>query len=230
VSAYQLMSIVNASKSYRMGNTFVHALRDASLTIKVGELVGIFGPSGSGKTTLLMIAGLLDTPSSGSVLFKGQVVSAPGIELNHLRDFRRRHIGFVFQKPNLIPFLAAIANVQIAMQINDEEKTVAATRARFLLEQFGIGARAENLPIELSGGEQQRVAIARALANRPELILADEPTANLDSHRGRQVMETFRRLADDEGVSICVVTHDLRSEDLFDRRIEISDGCVVVKQ
>ena len=154
------------------GQSTVHALRNASLTINAGELIGIFGPSGSGKTTLLMIAGLLDTPSSGSVLFKGQVVSAPGIELNYLRDFRRRHIGFVFQKPNLIPFLAAAGNVQIAMQINDEEKTVAAKRA-VPAEQFGIGDRADNLPIELSGGEQQRVAIARALANRPELILAD---------------------------------------------------------
>jgi putative ABC transport system ATP-binding protein len=230
VSADQVLSVLDASKTYRMGDTTVHALRNASLTIKAGELIGIFGPSGSGKTTLLMIAGLLDTPSSGTVVFKGRAVSAPGAELNYLRDFRRRHIGFVFQKPNLIPFLAAIGNVQIAMQINDEEKTVAAKRARFLLEQFGIGARADNLPIELSGGEQQRVAIARALANRPELILADEPTANLDSSRGRQVMEMFRRLADYEGVSICVVTHDLRSEDLFDRRIEICDGRVVVKQ
>jgi putative ABC transport system ATP-binding protein len=230
VSADQVLTVMDASKMYRMGDSIVHALRNASLTINAGELIGIFGPSGSGKTTLLMIAGLLDTPSSGSVLFKGQVVSAPGIELNYLRDFRRRHIGFVFQKPNLIPFLAAAGNVQIAMQINDEEKTVAAKRARYLLEQFGIGDRADNLPIELSGGEQQRVAIARALANRPELILADEPTANLDSSRGRQVMEMFRRLADYEGVSICVVTHDLRSEDLFDRRIEISDGRVVVKQ
>ncbi len=230
MSADRLLSVVDASKTYRMGDAAVHALRNASLTINAGELIGIFGPSGSGKTTLLMIAGLLDTPTSGSVLFKGQVVSAPGIELNHLRDFRRRHIGFVFQKPNLIPFLAAVGNVQIAMQINDEERTVAARRARFLLEQFGIGARADNLPIELSGGEQQRVAIARALANRPALILADEPTASLDSARGRQVMEMFRHLADYEGVSVCVVTHDARSVDLFDRRIEISDGRVVVTQ
>ena len=227
MSNQAVLSVSNASKIYRSGNATVHALRSASLAIGAGEFIGIFGPSGSGKTTLLMIAGLLDTPSSGSVFYKGTIVSAPGIELNQLRDFRRQHIGFVFQKPNLIPFLTAIGNVQIALQINDEKKAAALQRSRYLLELFGIGKRANNLPVELSGGEQQRVAIARALANRPELIFADEPTGNLDSLRGRQVMEVFRGLARHERVSVCVVTHDSRSEDLFDRRIEISDGCVV---
>jgi putative ABC transport system ATP-binding protein len=210
-----------------MGKSTVYALRNVSISINSGELLGIFGPSGAGKTTLLMIAGLLDTPSSGAVLFKHQVISAPGVELNHLRRFRRQHIGFVFQKPNLIPFLTAIGNVKIALLINDEDKKTATDRAQFLLEKFGIGDRADNLPVELSGGEQQRVAIARALANSPELIFADEPTANLDSSRGRQVMETFRQLADYERVSVCVVTHDTRSNDLFDRRIELCDGTIV---
>jgi putative ABC transport system ATP-binding protein len=224
VSTEQVIAVVHASKVFRSGDATVHALRDASLTINSGELIGIFGPSGSGKTTFLLIAGLLDTPSSGRVMFKGRVVSEPGAELDHLRDFRRQHIGFVFQKPNLIPFLNAEANVEIALKVNDVDSATSADRARYLLEQFGIGARANHFPVHLSGGEQQRVAIARALANRPELILADEPTASLDSLRGRQVMETFRRLADYERVSICVVTHDNRNDDLFDRRVEIIDG------
>jgi putative ABC transport system ATP-binding protein len=224
VSAVPLISVVQASKIYQMGQSEVRALDNATVDICSGELIGVIGPSGSGKTTFLMIAGLLDSPSNGSVLFRGIVVSKPGIELNHLREFRRQYFGFVFQKPNLIPFLTAAQNVEIALQINGAGKTFAAQRARFLLEQFGMGARADNLPKQLSGGEQQRVAIARALANSPELIFADEPTANLDSERGRQIMEMFRRLADLERVSICVVTHDTRSMDLFDRCIKMSDG------
>jgi putative ABC transport system ATP-binding protein len=224
MSAPPLISVSRASKVYRIGDAQVRALDDASVEISAGELVGILGPSGSGKTTFLMIAGLLDTPTAGRVLFKDRVISQPGTNLNQLRDFRRRHLGFVFQKANLIPFLTASQNVQIALQINGERRKYAAQRSRLLLEQFGIGNRASNLPSQLSGGEQQRVAIARALANEPDLILADEPTANLDSARGRQVMETFRRLADQERIAICVVTHDLRCVDLFDRRINMSDG------
>jgi putative ABC transport system ATP-binding protein len=224
VSAQPLISVLQASKIYQIAESEIRALDDVTVNIHSGELIGVVGPSGSGKTTFLMIAGLLDTPTAGTVLFKGRTVSQPRAKLNDLRDFRRRHMGFVFQKPNLIPFLTAKQNVQIALQINDEQKTFAGQRARFLLEQFGMGARLDNLPKQLSGGEQQRVAIARALANRPELILADEPTANLDSARGRQVMEMFRRLADLESVSICVVTHDTRSMDLFDRCIQMSDG------
>jgi putative ABC transport system ATP-binding protein len=222
-----LVSVEQVSKTYRAGDTTVHALRKASLAIRAGELVGIFGPSGSGKTTFLMMTGLLDRPTHGIVRFKGQPVSDPQAQLDHLRDFRCKHIGFVFQKPNLIPFLNAAANVQVALKISGMPNSDSATRARFLLEQFGIGERAQHMPAQLSGGEQQRVAVARALANRPELILADEPTASLDRLRGRQVMETFRRLADFEKVSICVVTHDSRHDDLFDRRIEIADGQIV---
>ena len=222
-----LLSVEQTSKIYRTGDSTVHALRKTSLEIRSGELIGIFGPSGSGKTTFLMMAGLLDTPTSGAVKFKGQLVSDPGTKLDALREFRSRHIGFVFQKPNLIPFLNAVANVQIALKINGAGNAESAVRSRFLLEQFGIGPRANHMPVQLSGGEQQRVAIARALANRPELILADEPTASLDRVRGRQVMETFRRLADFEKVSVCVVTHDSRHDDLFDRRIELADGTII---
>jgi putative ABC transport system ATP-binding protein len=222
-----LVSIEQVSKIYRTGDNTVHALRKASLTIRTGELIGIFGPSGSGKTTFLMMAGLLDRPTHGVVRFGGQAVSDSEAQLDYLRDFRCKHIGFVFQRPNLIPFLNAAANVQIALKINGMANSESATRARFLLEQFGIGPRADHMPVQLSGGEQQRVAVARALANKPKLILADEPTASLDRLRGRQIMETFRRLADFEKVSICVVTHDNRHDDLFDRRIEIADGQIV---
>jgi putative ABC transport system ATP-binding protein len=227
MSSAPLVSLEQVSKVYHMGQTSVHALRNATFFISAGELVGIFGPSGSGKTTLLTMAGLLDRPSSGTIRFNGQTVSEPHTELDQLRDFRCRHIGFVFQKPNLIPFLNASGNVQIALHINGVPAAEGAVRARFLLEQFGIGARAGHMPAQLSGGEQQRVAIARALANNPVLILADEPTASLDRQRGRQVMETFRRLADFYDVAVCVVTHDSRHDDLFDRRIEIADGSFV---
>ncbi len=224
MSVAPLISVSRVTKVYRIGDAKVRALDDANVEISAGELVGVLGPSGSGKTTFLMIAGLLDTPTSGRVLFKDRVISQPATNLNQLRDFRRKHLGFVFQKANLIPFLTATQNVQIALQINGEHRRHAVQRSRVLLDQFGIGNRANNLPSQLSGGEQQRVAIARALANQPDLILADEPTANLDSARGRQVMETFRRLADQEKIAICVVTHDLRCVDLFDRCITMSDG------
>ncbi len=219
-----LISLQHVSKLYRTGQGTVHALRDASLSVRAGELLGIFGPSGSGKTTLLMMAGLLETPTHGSVSFNGEVVSEPAAELDHLREFRCNHVGFVFQKPNLIPFLSAIDNVQVALKIKGVARADALLRAKLLLEQFGLGARSDHMPKQLSGGEQQRVAIARSLANHPSLLLADEPTASLDRSRGRQVMETFRRLADFEKVAVCIVTHDNRHDDLFDRRIEIADG------
>lgn len=227
MSKEPLLTVDNVSKTYQAGNATVYALRNASLTIGSGELIGIFGPSGSGKTTFLMMAGLLDRPTHGVVRFKGQLISDSKTELDYLRDFRCRHLGFVFQKPNLIPFLTAAGNVRIALKIGGLTNSDSEKRARFLLEQFGIGERQHHMPIQLSGGEQQRVAVARALANSPELILADEPTASLDRVRGRQVMETFRRLADQENVSICVVTHDSRHDDLFDRKIEIADGRIV---
>jgi len=144
-----------------------------------------------------------------------------------LRDFRRQTIGFVFQKANLIPFLTAAENVALAMEIDDVAPEDARVHAERLLEGLGLGHRVDNLPSKLSGGEQQRVAIARALANDPALVLADEPTAALDSVRGRQVIGLFRRIADERGAAIAVVTHDSRSLDLFDRAIEFEDGRIV---
>jgi putative ABC transport system ATP-binding protein len=141
-----------------------------------------------------------------------------------LRVFRRKHLGFVFQKANLIPFLSAVENVQIALEVNDVAPRQARQRALELLDYLGVGDRAGNLPDALSGGEQQRVAVARALANQPSLVLADEPTAALDSQRGRQVMELFRKVAHEQGAGVLVVTHDHRALDVFDRTVEMEDG------
>ncbi len=227
VSADAVMEVRGASKIYLSGPNAVAALSDMTLALNAGELTGIVGPSGSGKTTFLMIAGLLEPPSTGTVYFRGRPIADPQTKLNSLRDFRRTHVGFIFQKANLIPFLTAVENVQIALEINDVRPKAARERARELLDQFGLGQREDNYPTQLSGGEQQRVSIARALANDPVLLLADEPTAALDGTRGRQVMEVFRALADERRVAVGVVTHDPRWSDIFDRIVEMSDGRMV---
>jgi putative ABC transport system ATP-binding protein len=144
----------------------------------------------------------------------------------NLRTFRRRHVGFVFQKSNLIPFLTAVENVQIAVELNEETPGTARRRALGLLDYLGVSAQAESLPSMLSGGQQQRVAVARALANRPHVILADEPTAALDSQRGRQVMELFAQVAHEQGAGVIVVTHDHRALDVFDTLYEMEDGVI----
>jgi putative ABC transport system ATP-binding protein len=216
----------NATKIYDAPGSAVRALDSVTAQVRAGQVLAIFGPSGSGKTTFLMIAGLIDVPTQGGVVFHGKTIATPETELNELRAFRRQHIGFVFQRANLIPFLTAVENVQVAMHLNDVPQKEAVPRAWSLLEKLDVGHRGNSLPQQLSGGEQQRVAIARALANKPCLIFADEPTGALDSLRGRQVMELFRELADTERVAVCVVTHDPRSIDLFDRIIEMSDGAI----
>jgi putative ABC transport system ATP-binding protein len=198
-----------------------------TLDLKLGELTGVVGPSGSGKTTFLLLAGLLDPPTRGEVCYRDEVVSHPRADLNRMRDLRRKQIGFVFQKSHLIPFLTAIENVEVAMQINDVRGRVARDRARDILHQLGMGHRIGSYPGQLSGGEQQRVSIARALANEPIVILADEPTAALDGERGLQVMTLLRQLADSRKVAVCVVTHDPRWFTFFDQTIRLSDGRLV---
>ena len=215
------------SKRYKAGGADVVALDRATLELRAGEFVGIVGPSGSGKTTFLMLAGLLDVPTSGEINFGDSTCSGPDTDLDSLRDFRRTHVGFVFQKPHLIPFLDAMQNVQVALAVRGWRGPSAARRASALLDQLGVGHRAKNTPAQLSGGEQQRIAIARALANGPKLILADEPTASLDSENSGQVMQIFRELVDRDSVSICMVTHDPRWFDRFDRLVEINDGRIV---
>lgn len=223
-----LLSIRDAAKHYPSGDSVVKALDGVSLDVHGGELVAIMGPSGSGKSTFLLIAGLIDRPSHGEVRFAGRPMSCPESDIDRLRDFRRQNIGFVFQKANLIPFLTAAENVALAMEMDGVAPRDAHGHAIALLEALGLGHRTDNLPSRLSGGEQQRVSIARALANDPRLILADEPTAALDSVRGRQVVSLFRRIADERGTAVAVVTHDARNLELFDRVIAFEDGRISV--
>lgn len=212
------------TKIYGSGNTEVVAMQDASMQVCRGEVVALLGPSGSGKSTFLTAVGLINPPTSGRVFIGGKLTLDGPQARTSLRSFRRRHIGFIFQKSNLIPFLSAIENVQIAVELNGATPSAARKRARELLDYLGVGERADNLPSMLSGGQQQRVAVARALANRPSVILADEPTAALDSHRGRQVMELLAQVAHEQGAGVIVVTHDHRALDVFDTIYEMEDG------
>lgn len=218
------------TKIYGSGNTEVVAMKDVSLRVARGEVVALLGPSGSGKTTLLTALGLINPPTAGRIVIGGVPVMEGGRALVELRAFRRQHIGFVFQQAHLIPFLNALQNVQVALEINDAPPRRAQQRAAELLEYLGVGERARHLPDELSGGQQQRVAVARALSNEPNLLLADEPTAALDSARGRQVMELFRKVAHERGAGVIVVTHDHRALDVFDRTVEMEDGRLFVTQ
>ncbi|MBI2880296.1 MAG: ABC transporter ATP-binding protein, partial [Candidatus Tectomicrobia bacterium] len=184
----------------------------------------LIGPSGAGKSTFLLSVGLINPPTRGRVVI-GDTPALDGPRaLVDLRRLRRERIGFVFQKSNLIPFLNAVENVQVAGELIGRPSSVARRRAMEVLDALGVGARRLNMPTQLSGGEQQRVTIARALANRPSLILADEPTAALDSRRGRQVMELFREVAHGHGAGVIVVTHDQRALDVFDTIYEMEDG------
>jgi len=214
----------NLTKVYGHGHTEVVAVKDVTLQVARGEIMALLGPSGAGKSTLLTAIALINPPTSGQIRIGGQLVQDGPRALVDLRAFRRRHLGFVFQKANLIPFLTARENVQVALEVNDVAPRAARERATELLTYLGVGNRAKNLPDALSGGEQQRVAVARALANRPSLILADEPTAALDRERGRQVMELFARVAHEQGAAVIVVTHDARALDVFDRIVEMEDG------
>lgn len=211
-------------KVYGAGDTELVALRDVSITTGRGEVAALLGPSGSGKSTLLTALGFLNLPERGRIWMGGRLVVEDGRALADLAAVRRTSIGFVFQKANLIPFLTARENVLLALQLNDVVGRVADARARELLGYLGLGDRGDHHPEQLSGGQQQRVAIARALANRPPLLLADEPTAALDSHRGRDVMELFKRIAHEQGAAVVVVTHDHRTLDVFDTIHEMEDG------
>lgn len=220
------ISTENLCKVYGSGNTEVVAMCDATMQVHKGEIVALLGPSGSGKSTFLTAVGLINPPTSGRVEINGQLVMDGPKAMTNLRSFRRRKIGYVFQKSNLIPFLNALENVQIALELNGNSKSASRRRSMELLDELGVAERANSLPSMLSGGQQQRVAVARALANRPSIILADEPTAALDSKRGRQVMELFARVAHEHGTGVMVVTHDHRSLDVFDTLYEMEDGLI----
>ena len=213
----------NLCKTYGRDNTVVKALNNVSLTLYAGEIAALLGPSGAGKSTLLTGLGLIQEPDSGKIIIGNETVFDNGYRTN-IRTFRRNHIGFVFQKANLLPFLSAVDNVRLAMEINDVSSDAARKRAEELLAKFDLRERKNFMPKELSGGQQQRVAIARALANSPELLLADEPTAALDSRMGRKVMELLKQVAHEHNTGVLVVTHDHRAIDVFDRIYVMEDG------
>jgi putative ABC transport system ATP-binding protein len=217
------------TKTYGAGATEVRALRDVSLRVRQGEVAALLGPSGSGKSTLLTALGLLSLPERGAIHLGERLIARDGLAREDLAAVRRSSIGFVFQRSNLIPFLTAIENVALALTINDVGSTQARTRGIELLDYLGIADRAGSYPEQLSGGQQQRVAVARALANRPAVILADEPTAALDSRRGRAVMELFARVAREQGTAVLVVTHDHRCLDVFHTVHHMEDGTLRIQ-
>ena len=213
---------VNLTKTYGSGPAAVTALDDVSLALGRGTVAALLGPSGSGKSTLIKALGFVSPADTGEVFFEGRRVVKDGAPLADLARLRRRHLGFVFQKANLPSSLTARENVEIACEFGGKDQ--GRRRARDLLGYLDVGHRESAYPETLSGGEQQRVAIARALANEPSLILADEPTAALDSVRSRTVMELFRKVAHERGAAVLVVTHDHRSLDVFDVLYEMEDG------
>ncbi|MBK8207277.1 MAG: ABC transporter ATP-binding protein [Planctomycetes bacterium] len=225
-----VLRATNLSKVYGEGAMRVDALRPTSFEARAGEVAAIVGPSGSGKSTLLTIIGLINPPTTGSLVFGDRPVITDGRAVVNLATMRRQQLGYVFQRSNLIPFLSAEANVRLALEIDGVSSREARTRARELLDSLGMGKRLAALPGKLSGGEQQRVAIARAMVHQPSVVLADEPTAALDSGRGRQVMELFRDSAHAHGAAVLVVTHDHRTLDLVDRVLEMEDGVLHEKQ
>jgi putative ABC transport system ATP-binding protein len=219
-----LVSLRGISKHFGEGETRIDALRDISIDIAPGEVVALRGPSGSGKTTLLNVIACILDPSGGSMSLDGEVVF-DGKWLRHdLRRLRLEKIGFIFQFHNLLPFLNAIDNVALVLQLAGYEPADARKRAVDLLDYLEVGRRKHAFPAKLSGGEAQRVAIARALANRPRIILADEPTAALDSKRAQIVMDLLRKLAVDQNAAVIAVTHDEKICDRFDRMFMLRDG------
>ncbi len=212
------------TKVFGRGETEVVALRDASIEVDAGELVALMGPSGSGKTTLLRAISLIDPPTEGRITIAGTPVYERERVLIDDRRLRRERMGIIFQAYNLIPFLTAAENVALVLTLNGVPAREALRRARNLLERLGLGHRASIHPATLSGGEQQRLAVARAVVNDPTLILADEPTAALDTERGKAVMELLRRLGRERQAAVIVVTHDERMIEGFDRVYHMTDG------
>lgn len=219
------VEVERLTKVYGTGQTAVTAITDATFQVKPGELVAILGPSGSGKTTLLTAIGLINEPTHGKVIIGGVTVADEGwVTGLDLKRIRREKLGFIFQAHNLIPFLSVLENVMIALEINHLTRKEAKKRATELLTFLNLGHRLNNYPMALSGGEAQRVAIARALANKPKVILADEPTAALDTENGKNVMSLLKKLAVGSQSAILVVTHDHRMVEGFDRTFEVHDG------
>lgn len=214
--------VQDLSKTYGHGEQAVQAVRHANFSTEPGEFVAVVGPSGSGKTTLLAMIGGLLTPTSGSILVNGRDIA--GLGSAQQAAYRRESVGYVFQANNLLPFLTARENLLVMSHITGTNRRAARRRADQLLEELGLTRRADALASELSGGERQRVAIGRALMNDPELVLVDEPTASLDSARGRQVVESLIHEVKSRGKLGLMVTHDMAMAELADRIIEMHDG------
>ncbi|MFA5539798.1 MAG: ABC transporter ATP-binding protein [Gemmobacter sp.] len=219
-----LVDVQGVARHFGKGDTRVDALRDVGLQVRAGEVIALLGPSGSGKTTLLNIIGCILAPSAGRVVLDGETVFDGKWLRRDLRRLRLDKIGFIFQSHNLLPFLTAEENVAVVLNLAGWPAEQGRARARELLDHLEVGHRAGAGPAHLSGGEAQRVAIARALANRPRIILADEPTAALDGTRAGLVMDLLRRLAAEQEACIVIVTHDEKIFDRFDRLIHLRDG------
>jgi putative ABC transport system ATP-binding protein len=222
-----IITLEDVKKIYEMGDTTVEAVADAEVGIQEGEFVAVMGPSGSGKSTLMNMIGALDKPSSGEVEIGGEKIS--GFTEDELAILRSEKIGFVFQQFNLIPSMNATENVALPMLFRGIGKNERTRRAEELLDRVGLGDRKDFMPSELSGGQRQRVSIARSLANDPDIILADEPTGNLDTETGENIMDLLTEL-NDEGKTIVMVTHDENDAEYADRIINIVDGKVGVEQ
>lgn len=219
-----VLELTNVSQTFGEGELAVQALKPTSLSVAPGELVALLGPSGSGKSTLLLAISLIQPPTTGRIVIDGQTLYDNGPTGVDERAVRLRKIGFIFQQHNLIPFLTAQENVALMLQLNGASRREAGRRAKDLLDYLEMGHRADSLPARLSGGEQQRVAIGRALANEPALILADEPTAALDTERGTKVMGLLRKIAQERGSAVITVTHDHRMIEGFDTVYHMDDG------
>ena len=227
VAARAVIRVRGLARELRLGKVSVHALRNVNMEIYAGEMVSIVGPSGSGKSTLLGLIGGLDSPSSGSVEIDG--VDITHMNEDQLTTIRNEKIGFIFQFFNLIPTLTALENVALPIQFAHRPRYQPWQRARELLDLLGLGDRMNHRPAELSGGEQQRVAIARALANNPPLLLADEPTGNLDTASGHVVLEALRDAQREAGTTVVLVTHDPELADITDRQLTLVDGEIVAE-
>ncbi len=215
----------NVTKTYQSESGIINAVDEVSLQVKLGEFVALVGPSGSGKTTMLSILAALLKPTSGKVILDGQDLAAMN-EVERV-TMRRNKIGFTFQANNLVPYLSAVENVELMLRLNGKLDKTGKLRSRELLARLGLAERLHNLPGQMSGGQQQRVAIARAMIHNPSLVLADEPTASLDTERAYQVVETFAGLIHEQNRAGIMVTHDLRMCEYVDRVLQMRDGKLV---
>jgi putative ABC transport system ATP-binding protein len=220
----EVTKVINATRDFKIGEVETHALRGVNLSIEDGEFTALVGPSGSGKTTLLQLIGLLDKPTSGQVYINGK--DATRLNRNQRADLRKGTIGFIFQFFALIPTLTAYENVEMPLLLNGTKSSERKARVNEMLEAVGLSDRAHHRPDQLSGGQQQRVAVARALSIRPTVVLADEPTANLDTENGKQVMDIMAKLNKETGTTFVFATHDPRVISYANRVVTLQDGLI----